>query len=257
VSDVTEHDVKYTGFVRTVSFQKAIGMFPPGDITRLVLERGVQTMRVHEKYPTKPGKVPYFFRDEITVAYYRWEWDAKVHGGLCPVDTVQKVIGKVNCGDYVIKELSVVIRSDALVDYYNGLLELKSNGKKPVLLRPGCEFHALFKGNPSEELQKLDFIREMNHKELNEYGFKLSSLDLVALNTERAKKYGEREFLSVNEDPKVIRAILKALDWSGWPDEQRVVDKDGVKSYPKPAAVRQYTFGGTEGWILSGQQEVD
>lgn len=253
---MAQHEIKHTGFIRTVSFLKSIDMFRADKITKLHLERGIQTSKVHEEYPQKTRQKPYFFRDQLTIDNYKWEWDAKLHPGLCPVDRVKKVIDKTACGDYVLKEIVVELESPALVEHFNGMLELKAKNKKIVKLREGCRFYATFKSNPNDELRRLEFLKELNRKEIDEYKFKPSSLDLTALCTERAKKYGEREFLNVNNDLDVIRSVLKALDWDGWPEETRVVDKGGLKSYPKPAAIRSYKYGGTNGWMLTGQEEI-
>jgi hypothetical protein len=129
---------------------------------------------------------------------------------------------------------------------------LEDRGKKGCL-GPNLKFYATFRNTVAEELAKLPYIRTLNDLEIREYQFKLATLDLVALYTDRAETYGEKEGIKVDADPELARNVLKALNWEGWPVRMRTIEGGTVA---KPVAVRQYERIKKKKWILKGDEEV-
>jgi len=89
---------------------------------------------------------------------------------------------------------------------------------------------------------------------IEHYLFKLSCLDFVQPNTERAEKYGEEERISVNDDLRLVKMVLRGLVWDGWPVLLRTLPGGTVA---KPVSVRQYMNLERKGWQLTGEMEVD
>lgn len=242
---------RFVGFIRTNSFLKTVDMFSPDRLVHMRIERAVQREAVREIYPADSLKTKSLVRDRRSTDDYVVEWDAKKNAGQFPAALIRGLIARASLGDFVVDNARFVFDSEELVDYLN--TALKAAKKRPCFNK-STRFYATFENNYSEDLKTLPFIQALNANELERYLFKLSSLDLVKFNTDRAEKYGEEEHISVNDELRLVKLVLKGLVWDGWPVRLRTLAEGTV---PKPVSVRQYTNMARKGWQLTGEMEVD
>jgi len=245
---------KYVGFIRTNSFLKTVDMFNPDRVMHMCIERGVQKEVLREVYPNDSLKAKWLVRDRRSIDNYVVEWDVKKNAGQFPAALIKGLIARTKdppLGDFVVDNARFVFDSQELADYLNA--ELKAAKKRPCFSK-STRFYATFESNHSDDLRTLPFIQALNAYELEHYLFKLSSLDLVKFNTDRAEKYGEEERISVNDEVRLVKLVLKGLVWDGWPVPLRTLP-GGIVA--KPVSVRQYTNMEKKGWQLTGEVEVD
>jgi len=247
----TVHTYRFVGFIRTNSFLKTVDMFGPDRLVHIRVERAVQREALREIYPNDSLRAKWLVRDRRSTDDYVVEWDAKKNGGEFPAAPIKSLIAKATLGDFVVDNARFVFSSQELVDYLN--CELKAMNKRSCL-NESTRFYATFENNYSEDLKSLPYIQALNAYELEHYLFKLSSLDLIKFNTDRAEKYGEEEHISVNDDLRLVKMVLKALAWDGWPPAMRTLPGATVA---KPVSVRQYTNMEKKGWQLTGEMEVE
>lgn len=242
---------KYVGFIRSNSFLKTVDMFGPERLTHMCIERAVQREAVREIYPDDSVKAKWLVRDRRSTDDYAIEWDVKKNAGEFPAALIRGLITKAHLGDFIVDNARFAFDCQELADYLNA--ELKAANKRPCF-NSSARFYATFENNHSDDLKALPFIQALNAYEIEHYLFKVSSLDFVKFNTERAEKYGEEEHISVNDDPRLIKLVLKGLLWDGWPILLRTLTQGTVA---KPVSVRQYTNMEKKGWQLTGEMEVD
>jgi hypothetical protein len=249
----------YVGYIRTNAFLKAIGMFDPEHIMQVDLARDVQRETKREAFKDV------IYRDRKVVESFGVAWEAEKHGGsfpVFPVDKVKQGITKGGLGDFIVRSIQHRFTSKKLALYLNEEIRTRALDKgkdiKDVVFLPEhCEFYASYSNNFSDDLKALPYVKPLNQHEIDLYKFKLACLDLVELKTERSVKYGEKEHIPVRDDIQIIRYVLNALDWDGWPAEKRIVELPGATVVPKPVAIRQYHITASKGWQLAGEKEVE
>jgi len=247
----TVHTYRFVGFIRTNSFLKTVDLFGPDRLVHMRIERALQKEVLREIYPNDSLRTKWLIRNKRSIDDYAVEWDAKKNAGEFPAASIKGLIARESLGDFVVDNARFVFSSQELVDYLN--TELRAMKKHPCL-NQSTRFYATFENNNSEDLKTLPYIQALNAYELEHYLFKLSSLDLVKFNTDRAEKYGEEEHISVNDDLRLVKMVLKALAWDGWPPAMRTLAGATVA---KPVSVRQYTNMEKKGWQLTGELEVE
>lgn len=247
-------DVRLVAFIRTTSFLKAIGMFDPESVVEVSLWRTAR--REH----TKEEVGGFLYREREVRDAFVVDWKRKRVGGRFPLEKMRRMIVKADLGDMVLEHICHTFESQNLVDQLNDEIEIRAKGRKDVIyLKDGTKFYATYKSNKAGELNTLPEMKALNRYEADKYGFKLCALDLVDLRTERSIKYGEKEYINVNEDADLLRAVLRdGLDVGGWPSESRTVAPDGEsrKRTIKPAAIRQYRLNKQKSWQLAQAIEV-
>jgi hypothetical protein len=243
-------DYKLVLFIRTNCFNKTIDMFKADRIQSCRFERRVQKLSKREVLPEDPRKAKYLQRDIRTIHDFCVDWDAKKHGGEFPADKIKMLIVKADIGDLNTVRVTYRFESEELSEYFNSQLE--SMKKQKVFTAKTC-FFATFESYHGEELKNLPWMNSLNSYEIENYQFKVSSLDLKKFQTDRVWKYGEVENINVNDDKKLLYLIAKSLNYDGWPIQLRTM-KDG--QVVRPVAVRQYNKSNINEWTLSNQMEV-
>lgn len=241
----SEQKYRYVGYVRSVALVKTIHMFPTEGIRALRAWRSVQ-----RETQEKDSFGDWVFRKKSINEFFTVDWNAKKSPGVFPLEKLTLMVGHYTLGDMVLESLTFEFTDPFLSNYLN--TELKVRGRKGVFTDASI-YQAKFDLNSYVDAKNIPYIRDLNRTETDVYKFKTATLDLVEWTTERKIKYGEKEMLSPNEEPKVIRAILRHLDWEGWRSDQRIVA--GITL--NPVAIRQYVSKDREGWVLSKNIEVD
>lgn len=255
---VTEY--RFVGFIRTMSFLKSVGLFG-NRISEMKLVRNKERTIHKDSLPKLKNKMdarlPWFYRRIITKEDYVTDWKSSKHGQVFPTNKVRRLIQKLDIGDLVVERVVFRFRSPRLVQILNADI-IDSGRTGPVLLKPDTDFYAVFVNHYRDDYKTLAYIRELNKKELDEHLFKLSCLELVGLWTERAVKYGEKERISVSDDKHLVEAVLHdGLDWSGWPEEERVAKVRGELRPVKPVSKRVEKLIGVKNYALIGEEEVE
>lgn len=244
-------DIRYVGMIRTPSFRKAIGMFKTEGITHIQADRGIQkTIELH-KLGVKA--VPYLQKRERYMTDYCLNW---MGPGIFSQKVLEDLIDKEELGDFVIEQIDYQFESEPLAQMLNDIVAKTCAGKKVGKIVAREKLHATFTNNCDKELKDVEFLKELNQFEIDNYRFKVSCLDLVNIHTDRVERYGEKENLDVN-DATLIREVLRSLNWDGWPAEQRKYVKDGIETVPRPCAIRQYVLSDKKKWTLMGQEELN
>ena len=237
-------------FVRTNCFTKVIDMFGPDRIQNCRFERRVKKLSKRESLPEEPHKAKYLQRDIRTIHDFCVDWDARKHGGVFSADKIKMLVQKADIGDLNTMKVTYRFESSELAEYLNNELEAM---KKEKVFTPKTSFYAYFEHYHGEELKSLPWMTSLNAYEIEHYQFKISSLDLIKFETDRAWKYGEVESINVSDDKKLLYLIAKSLNYDGWPVQLRTM-KDG--QVIRPVAVRQYNKSKINEWTLSNQMEV-
>ena len=246
------------GYIRSVCYTKVMGMITPAQIVKVEAIRGMQRSVKRVAIPPNP-KVPFIFFEHRTEEEYALRWDGPECGGCFPNEKVKTMISTKQIGDMTINRLVFSFKSPKTIDLLNNELEMRAvqKHKKPILLKQDCLLYATFRSCCSDDLKKLNSVVHLNQKAILDLGFKVACLDLVDLRTERSVNYGENEAINVNDSTKLIRQVLKdALNWDGWPEQERTYEVDHKHQVDNPVAIRTYNLKGQNEWVLAGEEEI-
>lgn len=254
----TETNYRYVGYIRTNSFQKAIGMFDPKRITRLKTYRSKKRETIEKEQHRN-----FAFREITTIEKFIIDWDKKQHAYTCPdcpINIINKMITDYDLDDVVLEELEYEFTDPKVTTWLNSLIEDGNTGKrrkkKDIITLPSTtKLYVTFKNKTTRDAEALKYLRQLN-KDVTDYGFKFGVLDIVKLETERVKKYGEREKLPIHDLVDVSRWIFWNLRKDGWPPSDRLVTENGIERTANPAVVRQYKMSQKKGWTLQKEFQV-
>lgn len=239
-------DRKTVGMVRTNRLTRAIGMFPTAALRRVDARRS----RVGE---TQKDIYKDWISERINeMRTYDVHWSWWETGATFEVDKVLKLIRERDLGEMTVEFIEFEFKDPKVVVSLKDPLDAEARRAFPL----DTKLYATFKNNVSAEVRKDPYVMALNAEECREYHMRYGSLDLVRLETERAKKYGEKERIPVFDWPEVARQVLSNLDPKGWPRDDREVTVNGSVCFPKPFALRRYQATSKKGWALVGTEEV-
>lgn len=241
---MTEH--KTVGMIRTNRFSQAIRLFPSGSLRRVEVYRSRRTATTRDIYKN------WILEDVDEIHTYNVNWNYWEKGTRFELDKVIKLIMERDLGEMTMEEVEFEFQDPQIISAFADELDGEAAERFPM----DTKLYATFRNNFSPEVRKDPYVQALNAAFIRRWRLRYGVLDLHRLETERAKKYGEKEQIPVFDWPEIARLVLGNLEAGGWPHEEREATVNGQLCHPKPFALRRYEAASRKGWALIGTEEI-